>query len=49
MKFNKQEVVLALGPVEDGDVIVATLTGELLDGTPIVGEDVVVILKKGKK
>lgn len=49
LKFNKQEVVLALGPVDDGDVIVATLTGELLDGTPIVGEDVVVILKKGKK
>lgn len=35
-----------MGPVEDGDVIVLRLTGELLDGTPIVGEDVVVILRK---
>jgi hypothetical protein len=47
LKFNKQAIIQALGPVNDGDVVVATLTGQLLDGTPIVGEDVVLILKKG--
>jgi hypothetical protein len=50
--FKTQEVVAALVDVNDGDVIVIPLTGNLLDefgGTPIVGEDVVVILKKVKK
>ena len=48
-KFNAQELVAALGPVNDGDVVVAALTGNLLEafgGTPIVGEDVILILKK---
>ena len=49
LKFDTQEIVEALGDVEDGEVLVLTLEGELSDGTPIVGEDVVVILKKGKK
>jgi hypothetical protein len=48
-KFNTQEVVAALGLVEDGDVLVLSLTGSLLGGEGFVGEDVVVILKKGKK
>jgi hypothetical protein len=50
--FDTQELVEALGEVADGDVIVIPLTGNLSEefgGTPIVGEDVVVILKKGKK
>jgi hypothetical protein len=50
--FKTQEVVAALVDVNDGDVIVIPLTGNLSEefgGTPIVGEDVVVILKKGKK
>ena len=50
LKFDKQEVVAALGEVEDGDVLVLHLEGNLTEdagGTPIVGEDVVVILKKG--
>ncbi len=49
--FDTQELVAALGEVADGDVLVLQLTGNLLEesgGTPIVGEDVVVILKKGK-
>lgn len=49
LKFDTQEVVTALGPVTDGEVRVLQLTGNLLPtfgGTPIVGEDVVVILKK---
>jgi hypothetical protein len=52
LKFDTQEVVAALGDVSDGDVLVLQLTGNLQEdfgGTPIVGEDVVVILKKGKK
>ena len=51
LKFDIQEIVAALGDVNDGDVIALTLTGNLYDeynGTPIVGEDVVRILKKGK-
>ncbi len=50
--FDSQELIEALGEVADGDVIVIPLTGFLKEefgGTPIVGEDVVVILKKVKK
>jgi hypothetical protein len=49
LKFNVQEVVAALGDLNDGDVFVLHLTGNLLEeygGTPIVGEDVVRITKK---
>jgi len=49
LKFNVQEVVAALGDLNDGDVLVLHLTGKLLEeygGTPIVGEDVVRIIKK---
>jgi hypothetical protein len=49
LKFNVQEVVAALGKVNDGDVLVLRLTGNLLaeyGGTPIVGEDVIWIIKK---
>lgn len=52
LKFDSQAIVGALGAVSDGDVLVLSLTGSLkpeFGGTPIVGEDVVVILKKGKK
>ncbi|NIN00356.1 MAG: hypothetical protein GTO24_20425 [candidate division Zixibacteria bacterium] len=48
MKFSTQEVVQAIGDVEDGDVLILTLTSELSDGTSVQGEDVVVIRKKGK-
>ena len=46
LKFDRQAVVAALGPVNDGDVIVVKITGELLDDTPFEGEDVIVIEKK---
>ncbi|MDP9475914.1 MAG: hypothetical protein M3R38_09545 [Actinomycetota bacterium] len=49
LKFNAPELVGALGPITDGEVRVLKLTGKLKDefgGTPIVGEDVVVTLKK---
>jgi hypothetical protein len=48
MLFDAQEIVSAVGDVEDGDVIILHLTGSLLDGTAIYGEDVVVILRKGR-
>jgi len=49
LKYDTQEVVAALGDVNDGDVLALQLTGNLMDefgGTPILGEDVVVILDK---
>lgn len=51
LKFDNQDIVAALGDVEDGEVLVLTLTGALLEefgGSEIQGQDVVVILKKGK-
>jgi hypothetical protein len=48
LKYDTQEIVRALGEVEDGQCLTLQLTGNLLDGTPIVGEDVVVIIKRGR-
>ncbi|MHC4351601.1 MAG: prenyltransferase/squalene oxidase repeat-containing protein, partial [Planctomycetota bacterium] len=55
LKFDCQVIAEALeaigGPLTDGEEILVTLTGNLLDeygGTPIMGEDVVRIIKKGK-
>ncbi len=49
MKFDAQELVAALGDVADGDCIVVTLTGSLMEafgGTHFFGEDVLRIKKK---
>jgi hypothetical protein len=49
LKFNAQEIVSALGDVDDRDVVVLHLTGNLkpeFGGRPIFGEDVVLIIKK---
>jgi hypothetical protein len=49
LKFDAREVVAALGEINDGDVLVLQLTGNLKEeygGTGFVGEDVVVILEK---
>lgn len=51
LKFKTQEVVAALGDVSDGYVLVLRLTGNLLEefgGTPILGEDIIIIIEKGK-
>jgi hypothetical protein len=48
-KFDAQEVVAALGEVDDGDVLTLELTGMLREefgSTLFAGEDVVVIVKK---
>ena len=44
--FKSRELAAALGEVADGDVLVLTLTGFTMGDIPILGEDVVVILKK---
>jgi len=54
LNFDRQELVAyleSLGEVADGNCIVLQITGNLLEefgGTPIYGEDVLLILKKGK-
>jgi len=48
LSFDTPQVVAALGDVNDGDVLVVNLSGKLLDGTPIQGQDVMLILEKGK-
>lgn len=52
LKFDTQELVSALGNIEDGECHVLTLTGDLKPEygvVPIEGEDVVLILRKGKE
>jgi hypothetical protein len=51
LHFDTQELVAAIGSVQDGDVVALALTGNLTSasgGTPIQGEDSVVILNKVK-
>lgn len=48
LKFDTQEIVAALGDIEDGEEIVLNLTGTLQDGTQIEGSDTVLIIKKDK-
>lgn len=43
LKFNRQEVVEAIGPVTDGECIELELTGELFDGAPFNISDNVLI------
>jgi hypothetical protein len=47
IKYNAQELVAALGDVEDGEVLVLTLEGNLrveYGGNPIIGKEVVLII-----
>lgn len=49
LKFNIPDVVAVLGNVEEGDCIILNLTGNLYEtfgGTPIVGEDLVLIIER---
>jgi hypothetical protein len=46
MVFRTQELVAALGPIERDDILVLTLTAQLLDGTPVSLTDCMVV--KGK-
>jgi hypothetical protein len=52
LKFKTQEIIAALGEVNDGDLLELILTGaltEVVDGTPIEGSDCVVIIAKDGK
>jgi hypothetical protein len=49
LKFDMQEIVTALGEVVDGDEMVLSLTGELIDGKLIEGADKIIIKSKVKK
>ncbi len=49
LKFDTQEIVAAIGEVQDGDVVTLYLTGTMLDGTELSGDDIVTVLVKGKK
>jgi hypothetical protein len=49
LKFKAQEILIALGEVNDRDVLALPLTGDLkeeFNGTEITGEDVVVIIAR---
>jgi uncharacterized membrane protein len=48
LKFKTQDIVEAIGDVNDGDVLVLELTGVLFDETPIEGTDCVLIVGKHK-
>ncbi len=43
LEFDTQEVAQALGDLNGDGMAVLELTGKLKDGTPILGEDIVVI------
>jgi len=51
LKFRTQDIVAVLDPtVKNGDTVVLTLTGTLVDEvTPIQGEDSILVKKPGKK
>jgi hypothetical protein len=44
LKFKTQDIVSAVGPVSTGDTLILTLTGVLLDGTPLEAQDCMVVV-----
>jgi hypothetical protein len=44
--FDVEAVLDRLGPVSHGDVITMPVSAELFDGTPVRGEDVVLIVQR---
>lgn len=50
LRFDNQKIISSLGEISDGDVHLLELTGNLkkeFGGTPILGKDAVIIIKKG--
>jgi subtilisin-like proprotein convertase family protein len=47
LHFMRQDLVQAMGPVSDGDMVELTLSGLMADGTPFSVSDCVLILSKG--
>jgi len=48
LKFDTQEIMTALGDVEDGEYLPLTLLVTLVDSTVLEGSDCIRIIKKGK-
>jgi hypothetical protein len=48
LQFDRVPLVKAIGQVNDGDIILLTLTGWLQDETPLEGSDCIEIIKRGK-
>ncbi|MHC4206765.1 MAG: hypothetical protein ACYSTT_19090 [Planctomycetota bacterium] len=48
LKFDTQEIVAALGDVQDGEELPLSLSVTLVDGTVIEGSDCIRVIKKGK-
>ncbi|MFC1551921.1 SBBP repeat-containing protein [Candidatus Latescibacterota bacterium] len=52
-KFDSQDIVEAIvetfGEVDDGEILTLTITGNLINGTPIEGKDCVILKVKGSK
>lgn len=46
-RFHSQDIIAALGPVQNGDCIEVTLTGNLYNGTPFTASDVLRIIRNG--
>ena len=46
LKFEQEEVTAMLGDVNHDEVLKLVVEGELFDGTPIIGEDIIQIIKK---
>ena len=49
LKFDIQEIIDALGDIDDREVITLTLTGQLIEefgSTPIEGSDCILVIKK---
>ena len=45
LKFNAKEFAALFAGAAVGDVLVVPITGELNDGSPFIGEDVIVLVK----
>jgi hypothetical protein len=52
LKFDTKEIITAIGEVSDGNCVLLQVTGNLKEefgSIPIKGEDVVIVIKQGKK
>jgi len=47
LRFDSRKIVEALGIMVDEDLLVLELTGNLNNGTQIIGEDIVTVSKRG--
>lgn len=44
LKFDRQALLAAMGPVVDGEEVLLTLTGQTVGGVPIAGRDIIFII-----